>query len=72
MWIAYLVAFVMSAQGAQIMVQAAPQPFHSEAECKAINEQVEKAIKESPEVKGYVLRCVEIKDSDVKTNGKDS
>jgi hypothetical protein len=72
MWIAYLVAFVMTAQGSQIMIQFAPTPLHSKAQCEELNAQVEKAIKESPEVKGYVLRCEEVKDTDVKTNGKDS
>jgi len=72
MWVAYLVAFVMTASGAEVMIQAAPQAFHSKAECEATNAQVEKTIKESPEVKGYVLRCEEVKKEDVKTNGKDS
>ena len=72
MWVAFLVALIMSPGVDQIAVQAAPQPFHTEAESKKANEQVEKMLKESSEVKGYVLKCVEITKDDVKVNGKDS
>lgn len=72
MWVAFLVALIMTPGSDQIGVQAAPQPFHTEAECQKANAEVEKMLKESKEVKGYVLKCVEIKTSDVKVNGKDS
>ena len=72
MWVAFVVALMMSTSGSQIMVQAAPQPFHSKVECEATQAEVEKAIKEVPEIKGYSLKCVEVKKEDIKANGKDS
>lgn len=72
MWVAFLVVMLMTPAGAQLGVQAAPEPFHTKQECEAANAQVEKAVNESPEVKGYVFKCVEIKKEDVKVNGKDS
>jgi hypothetical protein len=64
---------MMSGNGsAQMEVQAAPQPFHSKTQCEAVQAEIEKTIKEMPNIKGYSLKCVEIKKDDVKVNGKDS
>ena len=72
MWVAMLVAMVMTSSGAQIGVQVAPQPFHSKAECEAANASVEGQVKEVPDIKGYVLKCVEVSKEEIKTNGKDA
>lgn len=71
MWAALLMAIVLQGGQVQVGVQVAPEAYKTEAECKTANEAVEPQVKESKEVKGYVLKCVKVETSEFKHNGKD-